>query len=361
MLYAYIVTAVAIEQQVFHSNGFSTDQLYHVVPTFTYNDLENGDRDNDLKKVLTTNGLIAIKIPTENPGNLLKGLCECISEVSPMIEGGDKRTLADGKYEESMRNLAHRKDRDRILYDFFYLIMLMFVFIILVGLTTRSTIATATQGVDNPLPLPKSDITKNCDNQTYDSIERARDYVSFAAHEAFMPALDRLIKQATRNLDNKSILKTKYGKKYDTLSSVVADAVNLEHFHVYSKESDNRVHRDTIDEALDWHTDGGVFLAFLPAQSCMDNDTNQDESFKIKINGSDLEQTAIFPNHSKDEIVVGIMLGAGAERWLDLPQSLTLKATRHAVKMRGGDIRSWYGMSKYYVQLLAFDDFTLHI
>ena len=56
VLYAYIVSAVAIEQQVFHSNGFSTDQLYHVVPTFTYNDLETGDRDNDLKKVLTTNG-----------------------------------------------------------------------------------------------------------------------------------------------------------------------------------------------------------------------------------------------------------------------------------------------------------------
>lgn len=95
------MSVVASKQQVFHSNRFSTDQLYHV-PTFTYNDLENGDRDNDLKKVLTTNGLIAIKIPTENPGNLLKGLCECISEVAPMIEGGDKRLLADGKYKEAV-------------------------------------------------------------------------------------------------------------------------------------------------------------------------------------------------------------------------------------------------------------------
>jgi len=154
-------------------------------------------------------------------------------------------------------------------------------------------------------------------------------------------------------------LSVKKGDDYTTVASIIEDrnAKHLEHFHVYSKHGlqesnlkENDSNSEVVDKALDWHTDAGLFLAFLPAVSCADSD-KPDNSFRIRIptidkkTGVDLgkEMQATFPDERNGEIVVALMLGAGAENWLHTPTGLQLRAARHAVKMNVGEERAWYG------------------
>ena len=326
--------------------SLSTTPTYHV-PSFTVQEIQSGNQDDKLRSILTTTGLFAIRVPLNddsrsyNQNYLLSSLCQCQPNNIPFISNGDSRILAD-------------------------------------GLTTRSTIATASQGLSTPISLPKNDIIKHCNSgeDVYDSLESLRDYVSYASKETFIPLLDRLIDTSeNQNIiikgqnHSKSILlsTSNHEKEYTTVDSIVEDASHLEHFHLYSKEKDvkNDIHRyneaRVIDSALDWHSDGGLFLAFIPGTSCRhnhdhtDNELNIDESFRIKVpydeneSSSYQEMIASFPqsnNHNKNEIIVAIMLGAGSEHWLNTPESLKLRATQHTVKMKGGDVRAWYGMSK---------------
>jgi hypothetical protein len=61
-----------------------------------------------------------------------------------------------------------------------------------------------------------------------------------------------------------------------------------------------------------------------------------------------VESNVIFPhNHGYyEELHVAIMLGEGAQNWLQLSdRHISLKATVHAVKMKSGLDRVWYGTS----------------
>jgi hypothetical protein len=127
---------------------------------------------------------------------------------------------------------------------------------------------------------------------------------------------------------------------------MVKASQNLEHFHVYSKQEEE----DAIDQSnhgessvLDVHTDAGLFLAFVPGMRCNGADDSSD--FYVSVNGS--IKKAVFPPGS-----IGIMLGMGAERWLQTP--LPLRATRHAVKMESGQRRAWYGLSTYQILVLSY-------
>jgi hypothetical protein len=327
--------------------AISNSKPSYVVPTFTVNELQDGSRDTDLIKILASTGLLAIRvpigedhIPANEPFSLVTGgggglLCQCKDDI-----GGPQR-IQNGSAEKIL------------LAD---------------GLTTRSTIATATNGLYERLPLPKDDIVEICGPEVYALLERARDYVSRASNDYFIPALDRLIEssfsedlryeeelpqQQKNPSPRRTILTKANGQGYDSVSSIVQDAMNLEHFHSYSKRKTPLRSSSTpvaIDDALDWHTDGGLFLAFLPAKSCNDPQ-HSDDSFVIKMpDVAHSETKVIFPQDQVGEVVVGIMLGIGAEEWLDLPSSssssskpLQFRATRHAVKMSGGDERVWYG------------------
>lgn len=323
----------------------------YVVPTFTVHELQDGSRDTDLLKVLTSTGLLAIRVPIledhlsppkeEEPFSLLSGgghLCKCKDDIGP-------HRIRNGSAEKIL------------LKD---------------GLTTRSTIATATSGLYKRLPLPKDDIVGICGEEVYSLLERAREYVSRASNDYFIPALDRLLLRESPSHGQgsaRAILTKSSGQGgYESIYEIVQDAVNLEHFHSYSKR--NPVKKSSpfstlrsssstvatsataIDDALDWHTDGGLFLSFLPAKSCNDP-YHPDDSFVIKLPGTThSEAKVIFPQDRVGEVVVGIMLGIGAEEWLNTSFSssssssstaLQFRATRHAVKMSGGDDRVWYG------------------
>jgi len=308
-------------------HGIPSTEVHHV-PAFTTEDLFSGRRDDDLVNTLVTTGLLAIRVPVRTGGvsldknviyrgkKTLGGLCQCGEKIGK-IHGGESTLLADGR-------------------------------------TTRSTIATATFGSDRPISLFTRDIDAVCGKGLADDLEEARDYVSRAAGGAFVPALDRLLRFSWRN---RTILPVMNGEGYKTVSSVIEEAKHLEHFHVYSKQKrqddlkENGDDSGIVDTALDWHTDAGLFLAFIPAVSCTDVN-KPDRSFHIKTPVIDKKTgkeygkqvQAHFPDERDGEIVVAIMLGAGAEHWLHTPPGLKLRAARHAVRMKSGEERAWYGM-----------------
>ncbi len=388
ILLQFLLTFILHSTKLSHATPSSEVPIYHV-PSFTVEELQSGTQDDHLKHILTTTGLLTIRMQvqkssTSSTSSLLSSLCKCQSKYFTQIPNSDSRLLADGH-------------------------------------TTRSTIATANQGLVSPLSLPKDDIQKYCGNNNdngdnvYDSLELIRDYVSFASKEVFIQALDRLIQNeitittdSTKTKSNydihqeqpilqqtlqkkKILLSTLNDKKqYFTIQSIIENANHLEHFHLYSKEEETKKDDDvesmyTTYNTLDWHTDGGLFLAFIPGTSCHNtrnhdddddenNNYNDNDSFRIMKKDIhthiEREMRVVFPqprssnsnNDTNDtnEIIVAIMMGTGAEHWLHTPTSLKLRATRHAVKMKGGDVRAWYGMSKFFV-LFCMKQIVLYI
>ncbi|CAB9496837.1 mucin 13, cell surface associated [Seminavis robusta] len=207
------------------------------------------------------------------------------------------------------------------------------------------TLATATVGF-SPLPLDTPELAAQCGEDTVQAMETLRDQVAQTA-TVFLSAVDNLLLQAKRqelytSSYQKPLIKTSYGVTYNSISSIVKAATNLEHFHVYSKNSttSSSENHGQHEPALQVHSDAGLFLAFVPAHSCnSDMATGADQSFLIKDPADGQLKPVAFPPNS-----IAIMLGAGAEQWLDTPDTLPLKATRHAVHMTAGQSRAWYGM-----------------
>lgn len=328
--FSYASSSSTTQRAQHHESSKTVPPLYHI-PSFTVHELQSGEQDDQLKQILTSTGILSIRVPltqqdtsTTKKSHLLQSLCKCNPSDFSSIANSDSQILAD-------------------------------------GLTTRSTIATASRGSSLPLSLPKNDITKYCGDGVYESLEKTRDYVSIASLEAFIPALDRLIQDAD-NKEADNVLLSTFGDKdqYSTVASIVEDANHLEHFHLYSKESTDSSNHEAafVDNSLGWHTDGGLFLAFIPGTLCHDiNDLddsfrillrNEKDVNKIETESMGTEMGVVFPESDGDEIVVAIMLGAGSEHWLNT--SLKLRATQHAVKMKGGDTRAWYGMSKFFIR-----------
>jgi len=328
------VKAAVLQPEQYHVTSFTAEELHH----------GSTHTDTLLKDILTTTGILSIRIPVidsdnnnnnnlfdhprqnhHNANNVLNGLCDCQPNLGSHIQGGKEFVLDDGS-------------------------------------TIRKTIATATNGTDRPIPLPREDIVRECSVDTYDDLERARMYVSKAVSSAFLPAFDRLMDAAAESGGGDAagsswrnhLLDRNDGDSFPTVTSIVKDAMNLEHFHAYSKHEPTSTNDENNDSgttyALEYHTDGGLFLAFLPAEVCAreEEDNNNrhldDNSFFIKHPDTNKELQAIFPsNNNHKEITVAIMLGAGSEQWLQTPPSLPLRATRHAVKMNSNDVRVWYG------------------
>jgi hypothetical protein len=274
----------------------------HVVPSFTLDDLTR--RSDDLESALTSTGLIAVTLPdadrfTAMRTRALGGLCSCSYGLPDTMEGVQVMVLQD-------------------------------------GLTTRTTLATATIG-RMPLPL-LDDYLKICSRETVEAMEDLRDYVDVASR-AFVQALDNKMLGGLQQ----PLLTNSHGGSYHTISSIVQASTNLEHFHVYEKEGS--VEQGEAHPTMGLHTDAGLFLAFVPGRSCHDEEDTS--SFWIQTNIDGETRRAKFPEGS-----VAIMLGAGAEHWLGNNNNNNgvknrLRAARHTVIMQPGDSRAWYGMSKY--------------
>lgn len=301
-------------------SAVSSFEEEHHVPLFSVADLSSGRRQLELAEILSTTGLLAI---SDNDNHdlqankvkktALEGICRCSSSQEfQQLEGTDSILLGDGQ-------------------------------------TVRSTLATATLG-HSPLPLP-SNLEQLCGKETADALDALRDHVAHKA-DAFTAALDTLLKKmsvgvsvAAGSLDTPALplLQNYHGGSYQSIEQIVQASSNLEHFHIYSKPSvkSEKQLKSQEDPALQVHTDAGLFLAFVPAHRCRSGMDHPDSSFYFEDQDGRLKR-AIFPPNS-----VAIMLGAGAQHWLQTPSNLSLKATRHSVRMEAGVSRAWYGMSKY--------------
>jgi len=312
------------------------------VPTFDIADLKSGRPNDRLVQVLESTGLLAITLD-EASGLALNshrslafdGLCRCASADA---NGDDTRSSSS-----SVPLLSVPGTDSAILTD---------------ATTTRTTLATATIGY-TPLPLPGIEVTESCGTgpEFVDALESLRDVVADAS-SAFMGAVDGIIGGGGGgNSLSPSLLKTANGASYGTISDIVGASKNLEHFHVYSRDTiqDGISSNDESNDALRLHTDAGLFLSFIPALSCSDakNSNYLDESFYVLDPQDGQTKVAEFP---RGVVSVAIMLGIGAESWLNTEQSpssssssygrqaLKLRATRHKVHMKNGDRRAWYGM-----------------
>lgn len=287
------------------------------VPSFSMEELSSGARSEDFLRALRTTGILSVRTQNSDLGPwklegpqqslhrsvAMNGLCHCLEDVASIagVEGVDSIVLGDQS-------------------------------------TRRASVATATVG-NSPLNIASRDVLQEqCGHGTVEAMEFLRDQVSIAS-DTFVRSLDRLHMLYHDNVT--PLLRDNQGKSYSTLSSIVQSANHLEHFHYYhtagDRESNKAKARNNESLSVEWHTDAGLFLAFVPAWDCYSFGEQPDNSFWVQLPNGDKAQARFEPNS------VVIMLGAGAEHWIR--SSCGLRATRHAVLMDKGDTRTWYGMS----------------
>jgi hypothetical protein len=325
------------------------------VATFSLDDLLTGRRSDELSIVLRTTGLLAV-VPEDyysaavggdvlqdndyftatTATAALQGLCRCASDNAQgflSMDGTDTMTLDSS------------------------------------GLTTRTTLATATVGT-TPLPLPDS-LASHCGLDTAAALDTLRDQVAVVS-QAFIQAFDRLLLlgESVADLNQQQqqqpllrlplLLRNVDGGSYSTMAAIRDAANHLEHFHVYNKQAaaangadydekdkNKNKNNNTYSNTLDWHTDAGLFLAFVPAINCNEqydhHHQQADHSFWFMDATTQTPIQAIFPKRSTTTSSSSSSASSSSSR---VP-SQKLKATRHAVQMHSGDTRAWYGMSKY--------------
>eukprot|EP00957_Ditylum_brightwellii_P088559 6745409-Ditylum_brightwellii.AAC.1 len=246
----------------------NNDNVSYNVPSFSLSNLleNNGKR---LKETLSTTGILAItrnddddrydKVSTE----ALRSLCHChySSSYSSFMS---QNTMSDG--------------------------------------VERTTIGTATAGGwKHPLPLSDS-LSDICqDDRAKQNMEDLRDAVVHVS-KAFVRAIDTLITSSSSSDDDdaaKSVLMEDiYGTSFTSMNSIITSSTSLEHFHLYSKPSSQQDTTTTTATTIATHTDAGLFLSFVPAQSCSSSsqDEDDDAAFYVEIDG--VLQQATFPKNS---------------------------------------------------------------
>jgi len=379
------------------STNTNKQEQSHSIPTFSFSDLRrisdhnynynnnynsnNGNKNEgrleEFRQILATTGLLAIRLGDD------------IDD----IDGSDNKNpnLHPHQYEQYEQYSADRGVAldglcSCIDHPGFLDLDQTHELALFGGSTLRTSVATATVGVDHPLPLPKG-LEETCGDQVVEAMEGLRDAVS-SVSEAFVSALDRAIadgvgddpsytssysysSNSNGNGNGKHsapLLRDQNGQSYKSINEILRSANHLEHFHVYTQHrhktsngsgeqekdgSENENENENNDRegtsknvnnknnnvAWDWHTDAGLFLVFVPAWDCNNNNNNHvDESFYYR---DGFDGTPIRAGFDGGRTAI-VMLGQGAQDWLDLPkpkqprrqrqQPLSLKATSHSVR-----------------------------
>ncbi len=291
----------------------------------------------------------------------LRSLCDCPTFQQSESLSKDEEILS---FEDALQ--SHSKDLQQIL---------------LPDGSIRRTLATATVGFDfqdgdeskeaHPLPLPDF-LRSSCGVETREAMEDLRDFVA-GVLDAFVDKLDR---------------DTTGGKM--SYREILSMANHLEHFHIYTK-TEELVGNDRMKQfsskiadydsmsgssegtgkpnghnpqnnikakspTLDYHTDAGFFLAFVPAMDCHTYATD-DSSFYLKQQQQD--DSAVGDNADRltypmkfEENEIVILMGAAAQYWFpfnsdskhdDTKQQYPFVAASHALRLSPDTHRTWYG------------------
>lgn len=304
------------------------------------------DQDDDIinlhKLLHNSNGILRIALDDNNNPfvNLrkraLRSLCSCPTFTSST------------KFDEATH--SHPKDVQQI---------------ILPDGSIRRTLGSATIGFDNDDDNDNSDaqpaftlelplwVQNSCGSDAYNTFEELRDAVANVVN-TFVQKLDYEQKiSPNTNMNNSNMGSSSSSQTY---RQILSDANHLEHFHVYTKESDNQLiveHSNgnnsrgkglgsatdmtsstSTTTTLDYHTDAGFFLSFVPAMNCH-TETIDNTSFLIKGHDEPIK-------FEEDEVI--IMMGAGAQYWLPTQhEEHPFLATSHALRLLSDTHRSWYG------------------
>lgn len=351
-LYAFAASVVAasssLSEKPIEKKAYNNHDDYYEPTMFTMQELAQGTRPDDLLLALQTSGMIAIAHDDEEDENAndnfsatatvaLDQWCQCNDHFR---HNNDHNHDDITKHIPSTQVIALEPN----------------------GGTTRTTLATATVGNENPLALD-AHVADVCGVTAATQLDALRDVVHEAS-VAFVQALDDLILGGgngggigSKNNNYLSLLRDVHGKTYPTVQSIVQAATHLEHYHLYEKQKkqDESMLKTKDDDdkktkTLDFHTDAGLFLAFVPGYDCDATDMTTSstlDNFWIRLKGDDepTEYPVRFAPPQRTRAV--IMLGAGAARWLhNVPSHVQLHATQHAVQLRSGQRRAWYGKSK---------------
>jgi len=298
---------------------------------------------------------------------VLSSLCDCPTFQPSESFSKDKGNLS---FEDALQ--SHPKDLQQIL---------------LPDGSIRRTLATATVGFNfqdqdeskeaHPLPLPDF-LQSSCGIETQEAMEDLRDFVAGVV-DVFVDKLDHDTTDA----------KMSYRE-------ILSMANHLEHFHIYTKTKE-RVGKDRLKEysststdydsasgnseeigyvtstsnpnghnlhnhvkpefpTLDYHTDAGFFLAFVPAMDCHTYATD-DTSFYLKQQQhddfavGDSEDRQAYPIKFEENEIV-ILMGTAAQYWFpsnseskhdDTKQQYPFIAASHALRLLPDAHRAWYG------------------
>lgn len=225
-----------------------------------------------------------------------------------------------------------------------------------------------------------NDIGQDGNNSVRDSLEELRDAVAYIVN-LFITKLDTELNMAAALANNEDDT-----HNFNYYRQLLERENHLEHFHVYTKKKEGdeqqQEHHQLYDDnnrnkgnellldnnnnddsatamttTLDYHTDAGFFLAFVPAMDCHTRAIDN-SSFHLrhagKHDGDDKsDSTPVF-----DDNDVIIIMGAAAEHWLpphplddnndnnvnmDEKWRKKFLAMSHALHLSPGAHRAWYG------------------
>jgi hypothetical protein len=143
---------------------------------------------------------------------------------------------------------------------------------------------------------------------------------------------------------------TRDGVEGYSLHELVSKGEQLDHFHIYSNTENSSDSKTAERKTIDWHTDYGFALAFLPGYIVNDDDTSTrkytpSKGFFIQLpDGSPQEVTFT----EEDDVV--ILLGDGVAHInsaIENHDDINLRAVPHAFVMPDNinreAVRMWYG------------------
>jgi hypothetical protein len=189
----------------------------------------------------------------------------------------------------------------------------------------RATLATrSVASISEPLKIPSSPACKEVEIESL-AFRKTVSSVTTALTKYLATAL---------GINDEPLLFDSYENPY-TLTTIVNQGEQLEHFHCYSKEVES-----SNEETLEWHIDQGLMLSFTPG--LVDGEPTRD-FFIQQMNG----ETSLVEFSEVDDLV--FFFGDGVDQYLNnylVSKDISkLRSLPHALKLRlpKGKHRVWYG------------------
>ena len=158
--------------------------------------------------------------------------------------------------------------------------------------------------------------------------------------------LASLIEATLTTLDQYVVFPKSAGEDGYGLKELISQGEQLDHFHIYSSKGADSEENQAAPKTIDWHTDYGFALAFIPGQVLAEDNSSRkytpSKGFFIQLpDGSAKEVTFT----EEDDVV--ILLGDGVSHINNAIEddSINLRPVPHSFVMPDADdvLRMWYG------------------